>query len=99
MEIWRNAEAAWRSFEPLDATWLWADGLREAVDALREARAPLAEPAQDLHVLDVIDAARTSARTGAPVPVDSTFPPLDLTIEIDRPGAYAHDHTRPMDEQ
>lgn len=99
LELWRTTDGAWRSFEPLDATWLWTDGLREAVDALRAARPPLVEPAQDLHVLDVIDAARTSARTGAPASVDSTFPPLDLTIELDRSGAYAHDHTRPVDEQ
>ncbi|HEX7246983.1 MAG TPA: Gfo/Idh/MocA family oxidoreductase [Actinomycetota bacterium] len=99
LELWRTADVAWRTFDPLDATWLWTDGLREVVDALREARAPMVEPAQDLHVLDVIDAARTSARTGAPVPVDSTFPPLDLTIELDRSRSYAHDHTRPVDEQ
>ena len=34
LEIWRNRDAAWTMIDPADATWLWADGLREAVVSL-----------------------------------------------------------------
>jgi predicted dehydrogenase len=99
LEIWRAADGVWRRSDPLDATWSWTDGLRDVVEAVRTGRAPLAQPMQDLHVLDVIDAARTSARSDEPVAVGSTFEPLDLAIDLDAELAYAHDHTRPVDEQ
>ena len=37
-ELWRNERGCWELCEPLDATWLWADGLRELVTALVEGR-------------------------------------------------------------
>jgi hypothetical protein len=43
-EIWRNSAGCWEEFEPLDPTWLWADGLAEMVNALREKRQPAAQP-------------------------------------------------------
>ena len=61
-EIWRNELGRWEEHEAIDGTWLWADGLRECVAALREGRKPLQEPQQDLHVLDVVDAARAAVR-------------------------------------
>jgi predicted dehydrogenase len=99
LEIWRPAEGAWRCSDAVDPTWLWADGLREMVEAITTGRTPLAEPQLDLHLVDVIDAARESARTGAPVAVSSTFPELDLTIELDPSRASVHDHTRPPEDQ
>ena len=99
VEIWRNAAARWEEYEPVDGTWLWADGLRECVAAVAEGRAPLQELDQDLHLLDVIDAARESARTRASVAVESRFPELDLTLEPPSDLHHVHDHTRPLDEQ
>jgi predicted dehydrogenase len=98
-EIWRNAEGCWSAFEPLDATWLWADGLREAVDAVVEGRSPLAHADHDLHLLEVVDAARVSAREGRVVEVTSRheIPDLRLVVEVDR--HHLHDHTRPFDTQ
>jgi predicted dehydrogenase len=101
-EIWRNEAGRWEEYEPIDPTWLWADGLREAVLALRESRPPLAEPTHDLHLLDVVDAARRATAERAAVPVTSRFRPLDLRPEeLAEPRArhHLHDHTRPPDEQ
>jgi predicted dehydrogenase len=101
-EIWRNEVGRWEEYEPIDPTWLWADGLREAVLAVREGRPPLAEPTHDLHVLDVVDAARRAAADGREARVSSGFEALDLRPEEaggrgDR--HHLHDHTRPPDEQ
>ena len=99
LEIWRPTEGAWRCSDAVDPTWQWADGLREMVEAIATNRPPLAEPQLDLHLVDVIDAARESARTGAPVAVTSTFPELDLTVDLDPARAAVHDHTRSPEDQ
>ena len=97
--IWRNRDAAWTSIDPIDATWLWADGLREAVVALTEHREPVANAEHDLHILDVIDAARVSASENRPVRVTSGFGPLNLGVRLGAARHHLHDHTRPADEQ
>jgi predicted dehydrogenase len=97
-ELWRIEAGSWEQVEPVDATWLWADGLRECVASIREGRAPLQELAQDLHLLDVIDAARRSARSGRAAQIGSWFAPLDLTLEPPA-GGHVHDRTRPADQQ
>jgi predicted dehydrogenase len=99
-EIYRRADRSWREFDPIDPTWLWTDGLRELVMAVREDRPPLANIEQDLHLLEVVEAARLAASSGQVVPVASWFEPIDLRL----PGAEAasghiHDHTRPPEEQ
>jgi predicted dehydrogenase len=99
LELWRNDAGRWEEHEPIDGTWLWADGLRECVLAVAEGRAPLQELEQDLHLLDVVDAARTAARERRAVTVPSRFPDLDLTLELPTGLEHVHDHTRPLDEQ
>lgn len=47
-EIWRNSAGCWEEFEPIDPTWLWADGLAEMVHALNEGREPLHSLDHDL---------------------------------------------------
>jgi predicted dehydrogenase len=98
-EIWRNEAGCWERQDAIDATWLWADGLRECVAALGEGRDPLQEPEQDLHLLDVVDAARIAVRERRAVEVASRFPVLDLTLELPSDLQHVHDHTRPLDEQ
>jgi predicted dehydrogenase len=99
VEIWRNAAGRWEEQDAIDGTWLWADGLREAVAAIREQRSPLQELGHDLHLLDIVDAARESVRSRASVAVGSTFTDLDLTLESPTDLHHVHDHTRPLDEQ
>jgi len=98
LEIWRNDDGAWRSSDPIDPTWSWADGLRETVLSIVEGRRPLTSTTQDLHLAEVIDAARRAARQGGTIAVESSFTPIDLSIDLDR-HHYVHDHTRPPEEQ
>ena len=80
-EVLRSGEialACWEEFEPLDPTWLWADGLAEMVNALREKRQPLHSLEQDLHLLEVIEASTRAAREKRAIAVQSRFQPLDL---------------------
>jgi len=101
-EIWRNQAGRWEEYEPIEGTWSWADGLREAVTALRDGRPPLAELTQDLHILEIIDAARRAAKERVAVPITSRFRPLDLRpgdLHVPHARHQLHDHTRPEDEQ
>jgi len=101
-EIWRNQTGRWEEYEAIEGTWSWADGLREAVMALWQRRAPLAELSHDLHLIDVIEAARRAAKERTGVPISSRFSPLDLRPqELCAAGrrVHVHDHTRPEDEQ
>ncbi len=101
-EIWRNQAGRWEEYEPIEGTWHWADGLREAVMALWEGRAPLAELTHDLHLLELVEAARRAAGERAAVPITSRFLPLDLrpeNLKARHERHYLHDHTRPEDEQ
>ncbi len=101
-EIWRNEEGCWKEYEPIEGTWLWTDGLNEMVMALRQDRAPLAELTQDLHLLEVLEAAQQAAKEARAIPIVSRFRPLDLHPEAFKARAdrhHLHDHTRPADEQ
>ena len=101
-EIWRNEAGCWEHYEPIEGTWLWADGLTEMVLALREGRAPLAELTQDLHLLEIIEAAERATKERKTVAVASRFHPLDLkpdALQVRRDHHHIHDHTRPADEQ
>jgi predicted dehydrogenase len=100
LELWREARGAWELYEPDDPTWLWTDGLREAVIALHKGRRPLADPNLDVHLLDVIEAAARSAAERVTVPVASRVEPLAaLRLAKVEPARYVHDRTRPADEQ
>lgn len=98
-EIWRNSAACWEEFEALDPTWLWADGLAEMVNALREQRQPLHSTEQDIHLLEVIEASSIAAREKRAITVQSRFHSLDLRLQERRDRHHLHDHTRPADEQ
>jgi predicted dehydrogenase len=98
-EVWRNENGFWERHDAIEPTWLWADGLREAVACAREGRPPLSSPEHDLHLLDVLDAARASVAERAAVPVDSSFARLELRFEAPARVELLHDHTRPSDEQ
>jgi predicted dehydrogenase len=98
-EVWRNAAGYWESHDSLDPTWLWCDGLRELVACVREERAPLADAAHDLHLLDVVAAARIASHERRAVAVASSFEPLDLRVAPPGELHHQHDRTRPPDEQ
>ena len=98
-EIWRNSAGCWEEFEAIDPTWLWADGLAEMVNAIREQRRPVHSLEHDIHLLEVIEACTQAAREKRCVAVHSRFQPLDLRLEEPQDRQHLHDHTRPADEQ
>lgn len=98
-EIWRNDAGCWEEFEPIDPTWLWADGLAEMVNALQEKRQPLHSLAQDIHLLEIIEASTKSAKENRAIEVKSHFTPLNLRLEERQDRHHLHDHTRPANEQ
>ena len=99
-QIHQTGEGSWREVEALDRTWLWTDGLRDLVEAVLEGRTPLANIEQDIHLLEVVDAARRAASEGAAVPVISRFEPIDLRlVPGESSSGHIHDHTRSPDEQ
>jgi predicted dehydrogenase len=99
-QISRAGETSWREVEPADPTWLWTDGLRDLVASLLEGRAPLANIEQDLHLVEVVDVARTAASQRAAIPVPSRFDPVDLRLGADEMSRdRLHDHTRSPEEQ
>jgi predicted dehydrogenase len=100
LEVWREDSQVWEVHEPEDATWLWADGLREAVLSLRTDRPPLDNPDLDIHLIEVIAACGVSAAEATTVSVSSRFEPwTEIRPERDRAGHHVHDRTRPADEQ
>jgi len=100
LEVWREDGGVWELREPEDSTWLWTDGLREAVVALGHGRPPIDNPELDVHVLDVIAAAGTSAAEGRTVGVTSGFHRwTELYLEQGPSARHVHDRTRPADEQ
>ena len=98
-EIWRNSAGCWEEFEPIDPTWLWADGLAEMVHAVREKREPLHNLEHDIHLLEVIEASAKAAKEKRAVAIQSRFKPFDLRLEERQDRHHLHDHTRPPDEQ
>jgi predicted dehydrogenase len=98
-ELWRNSAGCWEEFEPLDPTWLWADGLAEMVNALRDQREPLHSLEQDIHLLEIVEAGSRAAREKRAVSVQSRFRPLDLRLQDRQDRHHLHDHTRPPSEQ
>ena len=98
-EIWRNQAGCWEEFEPIDPTWLWADGLAEMVNALQQKREPLHSLEHDIHLLEVIEASAQATREKRAIPVRSRFPALNLCLEERQDRHHLHDHTRPADEQ
>jgi predicted dehydrogenase len=100
IEVFRADWGHWRSYASPDRTWKWTDGLREAVMALATGSALAADLDHDVHVVEVLGAAfKSAADDGRPVPVASTFGPLNLYCDFDPAVALIHDHTRPSHEQ
>jgi predicted dehydrogenase len=99
VELYREKVGTWELIEPDDSTWLWTDGLREAVAAIRAGRAPLAYPELDVHLLEVIEAAARAAAERRAVAVESRFSPLESLRLEPSADTHVHDRTRAADEQ
>ena len=77
-DLWTQPVGAWRHYKDVDPAWLWTDGLRHAVECIRDGTRPVIRPEHAFHVLEVVIQARRAAATGTVQAVGSTFADLDL---------------------
>ena len=98
-ELWQNDAATWTLYEPVDATWLWTDGLRELVHAIRGARPPARPRAGTSISSTILESARASVAGHRPISVTSTFTLPELRRERGVDLHHLHDHTRSPEEQ
>jgi predicted dehydrogenase len=90
-DLWTRSVGAWRHYKDLDPAWLWTDGLRHAVECIRDGRRPVIRPEHAFHALEVVIRAREASATGTTQPVTSTFDDLDLGVaEADEPVHLRH---------
>lgn len=86
VEYWANDVGAWQVFDSRSRYWPWTDGLAHLVTAVRSGRPPYTRPEQAFHVLEIMLAAMTAARTGVTQELTTTFtppPPLAETRQDD----------------
>lgn len=103
VDIWRERRRCWESYAPIEPTWHWTDGLADLIRALHQARPPVADLAHDLHLVELLAAARESMRTRSAVSVRSGWKgllrPYAASGNIAHGKSIVHDHTRPTDSQ
>lgn len=96
-ELWLNDVGAWLVFDEADPSWLWTDGLRHLVGCIPSGDRPLISPEHAYHVLEVMLKAKESAADGQAKSVESTFPPLAISGEVEAmPVHLVHDRSHPM---
>lgn len=98
IDIWTNDTGCWRSFDAVDHTWLWTDGLTALVQTLRSGTPIHSNLSIDIHLIEVLEAARWSSTTGQVASVESTFNASPPEADATSPH-YVHDHTRPSSLQ
>ncbi|HSV73915.1 MAG TPA: Gfo/Idh/MocA family oxidoreductase [Chthonomonadales bacterium] len=79
-EMWRNDAERWEVYPDPDADWPWTDGLRHLVECMLEERPTSSPPEHACHVLEIMDAAKRSSKTGAAVSLATTFDAAALAI-------------------
>ena len=87
-ELWQNDVGAWQIYGETDPNWPWFDGLRHAVECIRNGTRPLVTPEHGYHVLEIMIKALESARSGQAITLQSTFTPP----HYDRPGESVAAH-------
>ncbi len=94
-ELWREDAGAWEIFKETTPDWPWTDGLRHAVECIRNGARPLVRPEHALHVLEVLIEAKEAARDGRARPIESSFEPLEFAeVGPSGPAHLIHDRTR-----
>jgi predicted dehydrogenase len=71
-ELWENDHGAWAVHE-YRGNWPWSDGIRDAIEAVRDKRQPVNTPEHAYHVLEIMTKGLESGRTGQAFPISSTF--------------------------
>ena len=103
VDVWRESSRCWESYPAIEPTWHWTDGLADLVAALRAGRTPTADLAHDLHLIEILGAARESLYAKRPVRVRSSWsgvsPPSVPRSDVRHARVVLHDHTRSRDSQ
>ena len=76
-ERWTREREVWELHEESDPQWPWTAGLRHLVECVAAGTRPVSQPEHALHCLEVVLAAKASARDGRYVSIESDFPALD----------------------
>lgn len=82
LEKWSNERQSWEVFPESTPNWPWTGGLRHLVDCIDDGSAPLIDPRHAYHALEVMLAAKQSAREGRVVEVASSFPDIDYPSSV-----------------
>jgi predicted dehydrogenase len=94
-EYWSNAAGCWQVYKEPAPDWPWADGLSHLVECVRMAKRPIVNAQHARHVLEVMLAARESARDATAKPVQSRFERLSLPEpDTAEPAHLIHDRAR-----
>jgi len=103
VEIWREQRGCWECYPAIEPTWLWTDGLTDLIRAVRSKRPPLADLAHDLHLIEILAAARRSSRSHRAVRIRSSWtgyaPARRALRALGASKHPLHDHTRPAEMQ
>ena len=78
-EQWSNARGSWEVVPESDPQWPWTDGLRHLVDAADRGLPTVTRPEHSYHALEVMLAAKQSAKEGRVISIESEFPALDYS--------------------
>jgi predicted dehydrogenase len=93
-ERWTREREVWEINEESEPLWPWTAGLRHLVECVTAGTRPVNQPEHALHGLEVMLAARTSAREGRYVSIESGFPAPDYQH---MPAGGADSHRRQHD--
>jgi predicted dehydrogenase len=78
-EQWQADAGVWEVHPEVDPDWPWTEGAAHLVDCIERGHRPVTRPEHAYHALEVMLAARESARTGRVVEIRSEFPDLDYS--------------------
>jgi predicted dehydrogenase len=78
-EQWRNETEVWELVPETEPDWPWTAGTTHLVDCIEHGLPPVSRPEHAYHALEVMLAAKESARTGRVVEVQSAFPDVDYS--------------------
>jgi len=93
-ERWTRERETWEIVEETEPQWPWTAGLSHLVDCVAAGARPVNRPEHALHCVEVMLAARASAREGRFVAIESGFPALDFSR---MPAGEADGHRRRHD--
>jgi predicted dehydrogenase len=99
LELLQEGTVGWRSIDTPDRTWSWTDGLRDLVLAVRTGRVPASHGDQDVHLVEIVEAASHSARTARRVELVTDHALPDLRVDLAAVARSSHDHTRAPEDQ